>query len=182
MVLVDVGRWRVVTALAVTLAATAVVLGLATPIAMDHVWMLIALAVSAAVARALGSGGGRSVLAAAGAVLVVQPGLHLVGEWAHVQPDHGSHHAGLAGVVLLACHMAVTVVLVGVLCAVETACRALLAALRRLARVLVWWLSAAPAYPGTTTFGHAPALSHQQRDRAPRPPRRGPPTRLLTPV
>lgn len=172
--MVRVGRWQTVTALAAALAATAaIVANLGVDTATHHVWALAVLVLSAAVLRALGAGGPRSVLALAATMLVAQPTLHIVGEITHSHELSGDHGSS-TGLLVIASHLALFVFLTAIIEAGERAGRALLTGLRRLARVLVWSL----ATPERATVGalREPLdVSHKQRERAPQPRRRGPP-------
>jgi hypothetical protein len=170
-------RWLCAAAVSTTLGAAAVVTGLATPLAEDHLGGLVALVALAAIARASTSGGPRSVATLAGVTLASQPLLHVLSE-----ATHGAEHAlsgleGLLSLVQVISHLLLLATVLAIVGTTERVCRlAIVAALRRLARVLT-----SPVLPiiGAEAPGvrcETDELSHQQRLCAPEPPRRGPPS------
>lgn len=172
-------RWLCVAAVLTTLGAAAVVAGLETAVAGDHLGGLVALVALAAVARAATSGGPRSVAALAGVTLASQPLLHLLSEAALADERALTGLGGLQSLVQVTSHLLFVVVVLATVGTTERVCRlAIVAACRRLARVLT-----TPVLP---IFGaEAPKvrcetdeLSHEQRLCAPEPPRRGPPSLL----
>lgn len=172
---VGLGRWQAVAALSVALGLTATVINLMLPVAMDHVWALVLVAASAAVVRALGAGGARSVLGLAATMLVAQPVLHVIGEFTFVH-DQGTDHGGLEGLPLIACHIVLFLALTAIIEAGEKAGRAVALGCRRLARVVHRCAVApAPEAVAISVPAEPPDLSHKQRERVPEPSRRGPP-------
>lgn len=129
-------RWRAVAALSVGAAALALVTSLTTPDATDHAWALVIAVVAAAVVRAAGSGGVRSILCLAGAMVVAQPAMHLAVEFTHSH-DLLADHTTVAGLVLVAFHVALFVVLTSVVAAGDMAGRAFMARFRRLVRIVL---------------------------------------------
>lgn len=175
----DVSRWRLVATLTAGLAILAVVGELATSLATDHLWVLVALVVLAAGARALAHGGARSILVLAGLTLVSQPALHLLGELTHTDDDYLVAHGGVLSGLMLATHLAVVATMVAGLGATERLVQVFTAALRRLARVftspVLGFSLSAPAH----LCSHPVVLSHSERERSPQPPRRGPPLQVF---
>lgn len=171
-------------AVATTFAAASAITGSTLTVPADHLWVMGALVVAAAVVRAVGEGGPRSVLALAGVVLIAQPALHTVGEL--LGPEgRVVTHGGIAGLLLLASHISFTALLIGVLVASESAARVAVSAarvavsaMRRLLRVLIRPTRANPETEALKVVTGTPHLSHEQRARAPQPPRRGPPISL----
>lgn len=174
----DVSRWLLVAGVAAALALLAIVGELTTSLAPDHLWVLVALVVLAAGGRALGRGGARSILVVSGVALVSQPVLHLLGELTHVDGAHLMAHGGLVWACALTSHLILVVTGVVGLGASERLARLIAAALQRLARVfrslVPWDPPPVPARPRSLPV----LLSYSELDRAPRPPRRGPPSRL----
>jgi len=168
-------RWLCVAAVSTTLGAAAAVTALATPVAGDHLGGLVALVALAAVARASTSGGPRSVAALAGVTLASQPLLHVLSEATHADEQALTGLGGLLSAVQVISHLLVLATVLALVATTERVCRlAIVAALRRLARVLT--LPVSPIVAETPTVRcETVELSHQQRLCAPEPPRRGPP-------
>lgn len=176
---VDAQRWLCVAAVSTTLGAAALVTGLATSVAEDHLGGLVALVALAAIARASTSGGPRSVAALAGVTLASQPLLHVLSEATHVDDQGLTALGGLLSLVQVASHLLLLAIVLAIVGVTERVCRvAIVAALRRLARALI-----SPVLPiagaETPKVGCATVeLSYRQRQCAPEPPRRGPPALL----
>lgn len=178
---IGVRRWLSVAAVSATVGVAALVTVLTTSVAADHLVALAGLVVVAAVARALGEGGPRSVLALAAVMLACQPLLHVLSEATQVGGDHVVALGGLVGVVQLLGHVTLLATVIAIVGTSERLGRLpIIAALRRLVRVLVSPMPAmsTPAVP--TGRPQAIALAHKQRECAPEPPRRGPPFRPLS--
>ncbi len=170
-------RWRTVAALATVSVALATIATLTLTIATDHVWALVVTVVAAAVVRAACAGGVTSILCLAGTMVIGQPIMHMLGELTHSH-DLVADHSTFAGLVLVAFHLALFVVLTALIAAVDTAGRALVARFRRLVRIvlrMVEPLQHAAVKPRV----EPPTRRHKQRLRARLPGRRGPPALLV---
>jgi hypothetical protein len=170
----DVARWRAFAGVTALLTAV-ILLGWAAEVDTDHLWILVGLAAGAAVSRAVGCGGPRSIVALTALVLLSQPALHAIGEAGQGDRSPVLAHTGLTGLLLLVGHIVLAAALVGGLAAVETLARRLAATVSRWTRVMVWSIPSTPVPGAATVAALVPDLSHA-RHRAPRPPRRGPPS------
>lgn len=174
MSVVDDARWQTVIGLTSGSVALATIATVMAPIATDHVWALGIAVVAAAVVRAASAGGVRSILCLAAAMVIAQPFMHVVGGLMH--PDlHLADHSTVAGLVLLAYHVALFVVLTTSAAAIDLAGGVLLARFRRLVRIA---LRTGPRLQCDAVRPRVefPNQRHKQRLRARLPDRRGPPT------
>lgn len=166
-------RWRAVAALTTVCAGLAVLTTLTAPVASEHAWALVIAVVAAAVLRAASSGGVRSILCLAGAMIVAQPTMHLVVEFTHSH-DLLADHTTFAGLVLVAVHVTLFVVLTAVVAASDLAGRALLARFRRLVPIALRTCMSFE-YTAVLPRGEAPLRRRKQRLGACLLSRRGPP-------
>lgn len=176
---VDTVRWRTVAAVSAALLAGTTVVALSLEVAMDHVWSLLALVLAAAVVRALGAGGPRSILGLAATMLVAQPALHYLGEMTATH-ELANHQEGQASTVLVAAHLVLFVALTSMIRAGENAGRVVALGVRRLVRVLVRPLPFPSAPRVVDPPAEPPPLSHKKRQHMAQPSRRGPPLGLCS--
>lgn len=146
---------------------------LGAPFATEHVWALVVAVVAAAVVRAASSGGVRSILCLAGAMVVAQPTMHLLVESTHSH-DFLADYTTVAGLVVVAVHMALFVVLTAVVAASDLAGRALAARFRRLVRIALRTFTSLK-YAAVRPRGEAPVRRRKQRLGGCLVSRRGPP-------
>lgn len=166
-------RWRVVAILSTVCTGLATITTLAAPAASEHAWALVVAVVFAAVMRAACSGGVRSIVCLAGAMVVAQPAMHLVVELTHSH-DFLADHTTVAGLVLVGFHVALFAVLTAVVAAGDLAGRALVARFRRLVRTALRTLTSFE-YASVRPRGEAPVRRRKQRLGACLVCRRGPP-------
>ena len=170
-------RWRAVAALATVSVALATIATLTLTIATDHVWALVVTVVAAAVVRAACAGGVTSILCLAGTMVIGQPVMHVLGELTHAH-DLAADHSTVAGLVLVAFHVALFVVLTALIAAVDTAGRALVARFRRLVRIVLRTVGPLE-YAVVRPRVERPTRRPKQRLSARLPGRRGPPALLV---